>query len=134
MTAFGMIPAISHYRDFQMATVEAYREYRRLLSNTPDRHVLTPEAAASAARMPHEQRATLAKAMPHIRVPYPNWFVEWPFHQCLEVLRKLGCPIADDAPGRRQPERVGLLIESDGKGRSGIAHVLWTLDGLNTGV
>jgi hypothetical protein len=83
MTAFGMSPSISHYRDPTAATVEAYREYRRLLSETPVRHVLTPEVAAAAARMAHEQRSTLAKAIAHIRVPYPNWFVEWPFHQCL---------------------------------------------------
>ena len=107
-----------------LSALSGMMEFLAGLEEAPVRHVLTPEVAAAATRIAWEQRPMLARAIAHLRVPYPHWWVEWPYNQCLGVLVECGCP-TQVSPGKVQPSNVGLLIEADETGRRGTMHIAW---------
>lgn len=105
---------------------DIFPDLMRRLAGAP-RFLFDDAATRTVVELTLGRPKVLREAMAHLAVPYPRLWVEWP-EAAREALRQRFMVDAYEKPGRPIPDRIGFLLEDEGRdwtGRRGRITWLW---------
>ena len=88
----------------------------------PLRYVLCDDTVALASQTVLHNPAVLAASLDLLRLPAERMWMEWNDAVHIEAVRRAS---GDPEPPLRSPAQIGMLIETDERGRAGVAWICW---------
>lgn len=107
----------------QIHTLPAGGQLAPDLLRLPVRYVLDDAVAATTSRTAFADSEQVAKCLDLLRMPAPQFWLEWSEHGRRKVMQEL--KIAEPVEMARLVGRAGLLVKSNATGRAGEIHVAW---------